>query len=108
GDPNGTSASLSVPESIGLNGTGINNTGALRNVSGNNTWTGHVVLVTDDAIGVDAGTQLTVAGGSADVQDHTVVTVPAASLTKVGQGILNFPQTNTYSGKTFVDDGVLN
>src|SRR5262249_22790780 len=34
--------------------------------------------------------------------------VPAASLTKVGTGTLVFPNSNTYSGKTFINAGVLN
>jgi autotransporter-associated beta strand protein len=106
GDPNHTGASITVPsESIGLNGTGIGGAGALRNVSGNNTWQGPVVLMTNDAIGVDPGTTLTVTG---EVEDFVPVPVPAASLTKVGTGTLVFPGSNAYSGKTFVNAGVLN
>src|SRR5207253_1737049 len=49
-------------ESLTLNGTGIgsNNDGALRNVVGNNTWTGYVYLGTDSRINANSGTVLTI------------------------------------------------
>src|SRR5262249_48098397 len=113
GDPTGIGASLTMPpESIGLIGTGVGGNGALRNVSGNNTWAGAVVLKTDvpnnvfnSAIGADLDTQLTVQG---NVQDYIRIPVPPASLSKVGPGTLVFPNANNYSGRTFVNNGVLN
>jgi len=62
------------------------------------------VSVLTDAIGVDPATQLTV---SSSVQDPSPVPVPAASLTKVGTGTLVFPTANPYTGKTFVNNGIL-
>jgi len=59
------------------------------------------------AIGVDAGLTLT-EGPNSVVQDFGPLTVPAATLTKVGAGTLVFPIANTYSGTTFVNNGVLN
>src|SRR5207247_3185044 len=53
-------------EPVVLNGNGIqppfngHNTGALRNISGNNTYTGPLTLATDSTIGVDTGTSLTI------------------------------------------------
>jgi autotransporter-associated beta strand protein len=119
GDPTNVGNSITVSgEDLTLSGTGIGGTGALLNVSGNNTWqtsafTGNVILVPTNvalsqintAIGVNAGQQLTISG---TVKDPTPVSVPAASLTKVGAGTLVFPSANTYSGKTFVNAGVLN
>jgi autotransporter-associated beta strand protein len=105
-DPTGTGASITVAGvPLTLNGIGVGGTGALRNVSGNNTYGGSVTLATNTSIGTDPGTQLTVTG---TVQDPTPTPVPAASLTKVGTGTLVFPNANTYSGKTIVAAGVLN
>jgi autotransporter-associated beta strand protein len=116
GDPTGVGASLNVGnEFLTINGEGLASTGALRNVSGNNTWAGPVTLqfnanLDDAAVGADAGTQFTVTG---TVQDSAVTLpqlspVPASSLTKVGTGTLILPNPNTYGGKTFVNAGVLN
>jgi autotransporter-associated beta strand protein len=90
-------------------------TGALRNVSGNNTWTGSIMLgdadpnqndtPNYDAISVDQGTQLTVTG---TIKDTTPAQVPSPTLTKTGPGTLVFPNANTYSGETDVNVGTLN
>lgn len=106
-----------VPESIGLNGTGTSNSGALRQISGSSVWTGNVVMVTNASIGVDGpiGTnptpQLRVEGTVVDyvpVSGATPAPVPAPDLTKLGAGTLVFPNRNTYSGNTTVENGVLN
>lgn len=94
-----------LAEPLTLNGTGIGGTGALRNVVGNNTYTGPVTLQTNSSIGVDAGTQLSVTGV---VRDPTPLTTTAANLTKVGLGTLVFPNANTYGGQTFINQGILN
>src|SRR5437588_3140705 len=59
------------------------------------------------AIGVDSGLTLT-EGPNSVVQDFAPLTVPSATLSKVGAGTLVFPIANTYSGTTFVNNGVLN
>ncbi len=41
---------------LNLNGNGISNQGALENVSGNNSYSGSIVLGTSATIGVDSGT----------------------------------------------------
>src|SRR5206468_722160 len=45
-----------------LNGTGIANDGALRNISGNNSWAGGITLGSATRINADAGT-LILSGG---------------------------------------------
>lgn len=101
---------VTVDEFLTLNGTGVGATGGLRNVSGNNTWTGTITLKTDSSIGVDAATQLTVTG---QVTDTSPAPIPPASLvptdlTKVGTGALVFPNANPYTGNTYINEGILN
>ncbi len=81
-------------------GTTLQGAGALRNISGNNTWSGPIALATSTAIGSDlASGQLTI---------NSVVS-GAFVLAKVGAGTLEFGGTaaNTYSGTTSVNEGVL-
>ncbi|MFO0844788.1 MAG: autotransporter-associated beta strand repeat-containing protein [Gemmataceae bacterium] len=109
-------------EEVTLTGKGIapGNLGALRNVGGNNTWSGNVVLNStvspktstpnpQIAIGVDAGTQLLVSGTDL-VRDAATVpaTAKAAELHKVGTGTLALGGSNTFAGLTDVESGVLN
>ena len=87
-------------EALYLNGSGINNTGALENLSGKNTWAGApITLNTASSIGVAGGT-LTVTGD--------VLGLTPAALTKVDTGTLFFPTANVYQGTTYVNNGILN
>ncbi|MBI3409393.1 MAG: Ig-like domain repeat protein [Planctomycetes bacterium] len=98
-------------EALTLNGNGVSpgNAGAVRNLSGANTWTGNVLLATNSSIGVDSG--------SLDVQgtlaDNGAPSSPS-SLTKVGAGRLQLDAFNTYRGTTTINagdvqvDGVIN
>jgi autotransporter-associated beta strand protein len=86
---------------VTLSDTGILNTGALRNVADSNTWAGAVTLATSNAaIGVDAGSQLSVSGVIGDGAN-------AFPLTKVGAGTLVLSSANTYKGGTFINGGTL-
>lgn len=90
-----------IPEPLTLNGLGVGNTGALRNVSGNNTWSGPITLLTSVVnIGADTGTVLTITGAIGDGGANN-------ALTKVGAGRLDLNQANTYGGDTTVSTGVL-
>jgi autotransporter-associated beta strand protein len=99
-------------ETVELNGDGINinghNTGALRNVSNANTFTGTVVLLTDSTIGVDSGSQLTV-GTKATLPGTGTITDNGGNrqLTKELTGTLVLASANTYGGKTEIIQGAL-
>jgi autotransporter-associated beta strand protein len=105
GDPTNIGASLNVVnEALFLNGSGPANGGALDNYSGDNTWGSSITLQSNTAIGAEANTALTVTG---KVQDPSPLSATAASLTKVGPGVLEFPTANTYGGTTYVNNGDL-
>lgn len=109
-------------EEVTLNGKGVApaNLGSLRNVSGNNTWTGNVILNSTVSpasatpnpqvfIGADAGSQLNITGGNLVRDPNTVpATAKAAELHKVGPGTVSFFNANIYAGLTVVEAGVLN
>jgi autotransporter-associated beta strand protein len=92
------------PEPVTLNGHGqlFNDhfTGSLRNVAGANTYTGPLTLATDATIGVDSGTELTIAApGSIN---------GSAVLTKESTGLLALGGANsTFTGETRVNQGVV-
>ncbi|MFN4257798.1 MAG: autotransporter-associated beta strand repeat-containing protein, partial [Gemmataceae bacterium] len=103
---------LSINEPLAINDGGVgfgDNTsseglGALRNLSGTNTWTGGIELVAaNNIIGVDTGSTLIVSGviGSSQLTQR--------NLYKAGGGTLQFAgtQANTYHGDTTVLQGTL-
>jgi autotransporter-associated beta strand protein len=101
-------------EPLSLFGNGVENnghySGALENVSGSNTYTGTITLMTNSTIGVDSTTALTITSPNPN-------TIPGindlgspgnlSSLTKEGTGSLSLASTNTYEGGTFVNQGIL-
>lgn len=107
-------------EGLTIEGTGISNGGALRNVSGNNTWTGTVALSGDARINSDSGTMtvsgdisgsgkdLTV-GGAGNVTLSGVVGNGAGSLTYDGTGTMTLSggSANTFSGGLFLNSGTV-
>ncbi len=106
-------------EALTLNGTGISDDGALRNISGSNTWTGGVTLSSASRINSDAGiltlsgpiggaTQNLTVGGAGNTAISGVIGTTTGSLTKDGAGILTLSGANTYTGATNINAGVLN
>lgn len=106
-------------ETLNLNGTGLGATGALRNISGDNSWAGPVVLASASRINSDAGT-LTLngtltgvghalgVGGSGNTTINGAIGTGNGTLNKDGSGTLVLAGNNTYSGVTTVTSGVLN
>ncbi|MEY4939159.1 MAG: hypothetical protein RIQ93_894, partial [Verrucomicrobiota bacterium] len=108
-------------EALTLNGTGIASDGALRNISGTNTYGGLVTLGSATRINSDADTLslsnvgtitgsgygLTV-GGAGNTSIASIIGTVAGALTKDGAGTLTLTGANTYTGATTVSAGVLN
>jgi autotransporter-associated beta strand protein len=107
-------------EALTLNGTGVSEAGALRNISGNNTYGGLVTLGSASRINSDSGTLsltnaatitgntfgLTV-GGAGDTVLNSILGTTSGSLTKDGAGKLTLGGANTFTGLTTVSNGTL-
>ncbi len=107
-------------EALALRGYGVGSTGALRNISGNNTYDGLITLssVGGTEISSDAGT-LTLNGGvtgafgliidgSGNITfSKTPIATGAGSVTKNGVGTLTYNFPNTYTGSTIINAGTL-
>ncbi len=108
-------------EALTLTGDGSAGTGALRNISGNNTWTGNITLNANSTVGTDAGL-LTIQGNITNNGFNRSLTVTGAGNTvisgnintdtgelfKEGTGTLTLTGTNSFTGSTVVDVGILN
>jgi autotransporter-associated beta strand protein len=107
-------------EALTLQGSGVAGTGALRNISGTNTYGGLVTLAGATVINSDAGT-LTLSGPGAITGATFALTVGGAGdtvvngiidttgiLTKQGAGTLTLTGANTYTSAVSVSAGVLN
>ncbi|MDY0168208.1 MAG: autotransporter-associated beta strand repeat-containing protein, partial [Thermoguttaceae bacterium] len=96
---------ITVANGVYIRGDGVGGNGALRSVSGDNTWAGYVRVHSSSlsgSIGVDAGSTLTVTGRVEVYNNHP------GELHKSGDGVLVFEGDNTYTGPTFVNAGALN
>ncbi len=105
-------------KTLSLNGTGIANNGALRNISGSNSWNGPITLAGTTTIDADADT-LNLAGNLTNAT-YTVTFTNVGTillsgtlgggtggLTKIGVGTLTVSGTNTYTGATAINAGIL-
>lgn len=108
-------------ETLSLSGTGIGDTGALRNISGNNTWNGAITVASSSArINSDSGTltlgntvalgtnTLTVGGAANTTITGQLTGASTSTLAKDGAGTLTLSNsTNTFSGNVNVNAGTL-
>ncbi|MFE0015928.1 autotransporter domain-containing protein [Mesorhizobium sp. NPDC059054] len=109
---------LTVNNVLALNGSGMSNGGALRNISGDNGYSGLIVLGLGARINSDSGTlsitgaiggagqTLTVGGAGTVVFDGGLNTGPGA-LIKDGSGRLALNSVNTFTGPVTVNGGDL-
>jgi autotransporter-associated beta strand protein len=105
-------------ETLSLAGTGISSNGALRNISGTNSYAGNITLTAATEIQSDAGS-LTLSGGVSgatfgltfDGAGNTAVSgvigTTSGTLTKNGTGTLTLSGANTYTGVTRINAGTL-
>jgi autotransporter-associated beta strand protein len=85
-------------EALTLSNNGISSGGALRSISGANTYGGLITLGTGVAVGVDADS-LTLTGG--------VTSGVGSSFTKVGAGTLILNSTSTATGIVTISGGTM-
>jgi len=115
-------------ETLTLSGSGVGGTGALRSVSGTNTWNGFVRLAADSRIHADAGSTLNITnpngvnssilngtaagrnlifGGDGNIAVNGAIGANVANVTKEGDGMLTLAGNNAYTGATAVTDGIV-
>ena len=116
-------AVVAVPtyrEPLTLSGSGTNNQGALRFVTGSPTWVGTVTVVgATTRIGADSGVSATLstvitggvadvfAGGAGRLLVNGGVQLGSGKIVKDGTGVLSLRGSSAYSGGTIVSAGTL-
>ena len=114
----GLQGAFTVANALTLNGTGVSNGGALRNVAGDKYYGGPItlgsdtrinsgsgILQIDGAIG-GAGQTLTV-GGAGVVIINNGLNTGTGALIKDGVGVLALNSVNTFTGSVTVNAGTL-
>jgi autotransporter-associated beta strand protein len=118
-DKDGNAISIGA-EALTIQGNGITNSGALRNIAGDNSYAGAITLqhqgarINSDAdtltlsggIVTVAGNDLTV-GGAGNITVTNGVISGAGGVIKDGAGTATLAAANTYSGATTVNGGTL-
>lgn len=112
----------SAAEAVTISGDGLASDGALRNVSGINTFTGNVTTLTNTRINSDAGTLVLApasgnalagtdlnlnVGGAGTVNIAGPVALGTGGVTVDGTGRLILSGASTYTGATLVTSGTL-
>ncbi|MEI6675253.1 MAG: autotransporter-associated beta strand repeat-containing protein [Verrucomicrobiota bacterium] len=109
-------------ETLNLAGMGVNNDGALRNISGNNTWTGNISNSTDlgARINSDSGTLtisgnitlggagfINIFGGAGNILVSGNITNNGPKVLKDGSGTLTLTGVNTWNSGFTIQEGVV-
>lgn len=107
-------------EALSLTGTGVGATGALRNISGNNTWTGAVTLgsapgatIQSDAGlltlsgGITGNTRTLTVGGAGNTTLSGIIGTTTGGLVKNDAGTLSLSGNNTFTGATTLNGGTV-
>jgi autotransporter-associated beta strand protein len=114
-----TGGLTTAAEPLTINGGGILNQGTLRNFSGDNTYSGTVNLAAQSRINSDAGTLTLnaapavtgafnlVVGGAGNTTIPTAMANGTGGLIKDGAGTLNLAGSNSFTGGTQANGGVL-
>jgi autotransporter-associated beta strand protein len=111
---------ITIPatKTFAVSGSGINNVGVIRNISGTNTISANIPLgATNTRINSDAGS-LTIPtvsgntfnvlfGGAGDITVSGAISTTTGTLTKDGAGTLTLAGTNTYTGTTTISGGTI-
>lgn len=107
-------------QALSIGGTGIGSGGALRNISGSNSYGGTITLVANTRFNSDAGTlaltnastlngsgfNLTV-GGDGNTLIVSDIAIGTGTVTKDGTGVLVYAGANSYTGGTTISSGTL-
>jgi RHS repeat-associated protein len=116
-DGGGTGIDISG-EALTLNGAGVSSGGALRSISGTNTYGGLITLGSSATIDCENGSTLNIANtgtitgsgngltvsGSGGTSISSVIGIGSGSLTKNGAGTLTLSGNNTFTGNTIMTD----
>ena len=107
-----------VAEVLTLNGAGVSDSGALRSVSGANSYGGGIVLGSDSRINSDASlltlsggitgaARSVTLGGAGDIAVTGVIATTSGTVTYDGAGTATLSGTNTYTGITIINAGTV-
>lgn len=104
-------------EALSITGTGVSNAGALRNISGDNSYAGLVTLTGNTAFASDAGSLALTGGVTGSNRTLTLngdgnfslgdITTGTGALIKNGAGTTTLTGANTYTGATTINAGTL-
>ena len=104
-------------EALSITGTGVSNTGALRNISGDNSYAGLVTLTGNTTFAADSGSLALTGGVTGTNRTLTLngdgnfslgdITTGTGALIKNGAGTTTLTGTNTYTGATTINAGTL-
>jgi autotransporter-associated beta strand protein len=104
-------------ETLGLSGMGMNNDGALRNISGNNTWAGPVnasgTRINSDADtlaitgNIALGSPSVTFGGAGNISVSGNITGNGPRVVKDGSGTLTLSGANTWNSGFTIQEGAV-